>query len=297
MLISCPKCHSIYDIPDDLIGKTGKKFRCPVCAHIWHAMREDALGYEANGKDEIPYIEAINVKDAASRNFPADKKSYSVALDTKSGRKTKSSKEIIEAEGQNGANKSDKQKEITLTSEKGTSFTISTIPEDNEEDINKKAPRLFDEEKGMHADKENRLLPDGEFKGYTKTKVFLCLVLLLVLTVFLRREIVSFYPAAEPWYNKVMLSGQHNPQYLKFKKIDITPQQQDEQKSIKITAEITNASHYITVVPALTVNNLKRDFKLSKELLKANESLTAEIILPIGDDNTYQNLTLGFDKP
>ena len=46
MLISCPKCHSIYEIPDDLIGKTGRNFRCQACANVWHAMRSDALGYE-----------------------------------------------------------------------------------------------------------------------------------------------------------------------------------------------------------------------------------------------------------
>ena len=62
MLISCPKCHSIYEIPDDLIGKTGQKFRCQACANVWHAMRSDALGYEEENEEETPYIEELKVE-------------------------------------------------------------------------------------------------------------------------------------------------------------------------------------------------------------------------------------------
>ena len=62
MLISCPKCHSIYEIPDDLIGKTGRNFRCQACANVWHAMRSDALGYEEE-KESEPFIEPIPVSE------------------------------------------------------------------------------------------------------------------------------------------------------------------------------------------------------------------------------------------
>ena len=133
MLISCPKCHSIYEIPDDLIGKTGKNFHCHACGNLLHAMREDALGYEEE-VEEMPYLEAINVAEPPLRNYPANREFYSVPADTKAGRRTRSSKQIIEMEGDKDfVPKIKKQKEITLTSDHGTSFTIRAMPEDEGE--------------------------------------------------------------------------------------------------------------------------------------------------------------------
>ena len=72
MLISCPKCHSIYEIADDLVGKTGQNFRCHACANVWHVMREDAIDYEQK-VDEKPYVEAIPVSEPPHRHYPANK--------------------------------------------------------------------------------------------------------------------------------------------------------------------------------------------------------------------------------
>lgn len=98
MLISCPKCHSIYEIPDDLIGKTGRNFRCQACANVWHAMRSDALGYEEE-KESEPFIEPIPVSEPPARPWPSEKEEFTVPADTKSGKKTPSSFEILAAEG------------------------------------------------------------------------------------------------------------------------------------------------------------------------------------------------------
>ena len=43
MLIKCPKCRSIYDIPDNIIPDEGLKMRCSECSEIWTAYPEDAL--------------------------------------------------------------------------------------------------------------------------------------------------------------------------------------------------------------------------------------------------------------
>ena len=136
MLISCPKCHSIYEIPDDLIPRTGQNFRCQACANVWHAMRQDAIGYEESEEEEL-YIEPIAVSEPPHRNFPANKKEFKIPADGKSGRKTRSSKEIIAEEGDEDytppAPKVKKKKEITLTSDIGTSFTISAPTDEPEE--------------------------------------------------------------------------------------------------------------------------------------------------------------------
>ncbi len=43
MLIKCPKCRSIYDIPDNTIPDEGLKMRCSECLEIWTGYPEDAL--------------------------------------------------------------------------------------------------------------------------------------------------------------------------------------------------------------------------------------------------------------
>ena len=43
MLIKCPKCHSVYDIPDNLITDSGMVMRCAQCNEIWTAYPKDGL--------------------------------------------------------------------------------------------------------------------------------------------------------------------------------------------------------------------------------------------------------------
>lgn len=41
MLISCPKCHSVYNISEDRIPGKGKKFKCAECGEIWKVFPQD----------------------------------------------------------------------------------------------------------------------------------------------------------------------------------------------------------------------------------------------------------------
>ena len=43
MLIKCPKCRLVYDLPDNLIPEDGLKMRCSECLEIWTCYPEDAL--------------------------------------------------------------------------------------------------------------------------------------------------------------------------------------------------------------------------------------------------------------
>lgn len=43
MLIKCPKCRSVYDLPDNLIPDEGLKMRCSECLEIWIGYPDDAL--------------------------------------------------------------------------------------------------------------------------------------------------------------------------------------------------------------------------------------------------------------
>lgn len=298
MLISCPKCHSIYEIPDDLIPRTGQNFRCQACTNVWHAMRQDAIGYTEES-EETPYIEAIPVTEPPARNYPANKKTFTIPADNKFGRKTRSSAEIIKTEGNPESvvvPKVKKKKEITLTSDMGTSFTISTDPVDESEEL--ASPRFTNpEENTLSANKNDRLLPPKPFKGYKKTYALLAVLALTALLCFFRREIVVFYPAAETYYNKIALSGLNNAAHLQFKNINVSETKVEERPMLKITTDIYNDSFYTTYVPNITVNTIKETFSPARRLLKGNEYTEVEILLPLHENNQQTGLTLGFAKP
>ncbi|MCM1323795.1 MAG: zinc-ribbon domain-containing protein [Acetobacter sp.] len=296
MLISCPKCHSIYEIPDDLIPRTGQNFRCQACANVWHAMRQDAIGYEENENDE-PYIEAIPVAEPPHRNYPANKTAFKVPADGKSGRKTRSSKEILAEEGTEEytpAPKIKKKKEITLTSDMGTSFTISA-PADEGEDST--PSYLSTTPQSLTVSKDDRLQPETSFKGYKKTYLLLTLLCIAAIAFFFRREITAFYPLAETYYNKISLSGQNNPQYLQFKNIYVSETIAADKPMMKIEAEIYNDSYYTTRIPEITVEGYEQTFTPARPMLKGYEKTTVEILLPLTETKSSTNLILSFKKP
>lgn len=41
MLISCPKCRSVYDISNKKVSENGKKFKCAECGNIWTVYPSD----------------------------------------------------------------------------------------------------------------------------------------------------------------------------------------------------------------------------------------------------------------
>ncbi len=43
MLIKCPKCRSVYELPDNAVSAEGRKLRCCQCGEIWTATPADAI--------------------------------------------------------------------------------------------------------------------------------------------------------------------------------------------------------------------------------------------------------------
>ena len=70
MLISCPKCNSVYNISDTRIPGSGKRFKCAECGEIWRVFPQDVksvepeskvngFAYSAAPKEEIDDINAM----------------------------------------------------------------------------------------------------------------------------------------------------------------------------------------------------------------------------------------------
>lgn len=328
MLISCPKCHSIYEIPDDLIGKTGQNFRCQACANVWHAMRSDALGY-TNEEDGKPFIEPIPVSTPPERPYPSEKAEFIIPADRKTAKRTLSSSDVRQEESvlrpvapaikpvqettylpistvsaveeislppktevsEKVLAAARRKSELTLDSGHGSSFTISLNPEKEIEE-----PRLSigRSETSLTVSPDDRLALPESFKGYRKTCAFLILLFLVGCALLLRREAVALFPETEPYYNKIGLSGLHNPQYLKFSQITVADTVQDDNPAVVVKAEITNDSVYTTVVPEITVNGTDKTFTAGSSMLKGGEKTEAVFTLPAPVPNAPLSLNIGF---
>ena len=273
MLISCPKCHSIYDIPDNLIPPAGQKFRCQACSNVWHALKSDALGYEEDKEDEKPIVEAIEVKEPPYRNYPSDKNPYSVVQENKSGKKTISSKELVKEEGNPNfvAPKPKKKKELTLTSDFGTSFTIS-MDEKESIDDEKKEPHLFGDNKELKADTTDRLVVEKRKCWFVKTKIFLWMLIVCCMLYLLRAGVVHVWGDAEEYYNKLGLSGYDNQENLEFVDVSISGNE-----NVVIKASIVNNGMFATKVPGVKVDGRNEVFEPKQAFLKAKEKTFVEI--------------------
>lgn len=298
MLISCPKCRSIYEIPDDLIGKTGKNLRCQSCNNIWHAMVEDTLGYQKK-KNEKPFVEGIIVSEPPVRNYPSNKEEFSVPLDNpelKHKPITPSSFDVVNKEGgivdTSSMVKPKVDNELTLTSDKGTSFTISM----GDKYVEDKAQHFFDDNAGLKATNQDRLLSKKVKTDFKLTYFLLFLLFVCSALILMRREIVAFYPTAEQYYNKVMLTGIDNSEYLKFQNVNIVEKNVDDKDIVVINADIFNKSLYITKVPNVAIKGGNEVYKPIKDTLDKYETTSVAIVIDKPKSNELVNFTLEFRK-
>lgn len=53
MIVSCPKCHSKYNIPEKKIGDSPKRFRCRKCSEIFVINPPDDTGEKTSKKSPL----------------------------------------------------------------------------------------------------------------------------------------------------------------------------------------------------------------------------------------------------
>ena len=299
MLISCPKCHSVYEIPDDLVPRSGQNFRWSACSNVWNVIPSDAFGYREEDNEDI-VVEALEVSEPPYRKYPADKDPYSVVQDNKSGKKTRSSKEVVEEEGDKNyvmvKPKVKKKKELTLTSDLGTSFTISMGGDDVDKDESVDVKNeIVSEKREIKADKSNRLEVKKTPKMYVKTKMFLWLCLIVWALLFFRNFWVMLWGGFEGYYNKVGLSGYDNYHKLSFENLRVSDEKKDGKTFTKIVADVVNNAMFATKVSDVKVKDKKDVFKPKRSFLKAKEKTEVEILLE-ENDGLYKAYKIEFVK-
>ncbi|WP_281300353.1 MJ0042-type zinc finger domain-containing protein [Iodidimonas sp. MBR-14] len=78
--MTCPHCAVRFHVPPDLLGPEGRRVRCGSCAHIWHAMPDEAEA-EPNPKDKARANPAKK-QGPASKNAPDPQKPAPDSVDS-----------------------------------------------------------------------------------------------------------------------------------------------------------------------------------------------------------------------
>ena len=79
MLISCPKCNSVYNISDTRVPMGGKKFKCAECGNVWMVFPEDVNKMEPEGKNSA----TLNTEDKKTENDDINAMFSRLSHDTK----------------------------------------------------------------------------------------------------------------------------------------------------------------------------------------------------------------------
>lgn len=278
MLISCPKCHSVYEVPDSLVPKTGQNFRCSACSNVWNVIKSDALGYSKEEDDDEIVIEAIDVEVPPYRNYPADKEEYKIVNDTKPVRK----KKIEEVEVEDDSNVKNKSNELTLRSSQGTAFTISMGKGDDEE-----KSFFRDDDKNetdfVKALEKDRLVVEKKKNWYFKTRCFIIFLFLVVGIVVFRNMVVLSYSGAEEYYNKIGLSGYDNYHNLEFLDVKVNNIKKDGKDFVEIRSEIKNKGVFASKVLDVKVRGFNKSFSPERKFLKGKEKTDVSILVPRED--------------
>ena len=68
MLISCPKCNAVYQIPEGQIPEGGKKFKCAECGEVWTVRPQDVKKTEPAA---VPVTAPVSAPSAAAAKSSA----------------------------------------------------------------------------------------------------------------------------------------------------------------------------------------------------------------------------------
>ena len=71
MLISCPKCNSVYNLLNNRVPFGGKKFRCSQCGHIWTVYPKDIKDIEPENMVKSQIIRPASVFDENQEDIDA----------------------------------------------------------------------------------------------------------------------------------------------------------------------------------------------------------------------------------
>lgn len=225
MIITCPNCQTRYQVAQNAIGSAGRKVQCANCQQSWQAIPEPDTPPPPPKPRLVEPTEAPSQKSA-----PQVDASEEQALD-----------EEFEAQAEALGSPPE---------ELASAEEFEAIGENSELDtgLNEKRNRAMRARQKRFA----RKLPMGRVRRFARFASFTLLALIIVGGLFLRTEIVRFFPDMAGVYEAVGLGV--NVVGLEFDNIETLRAQQDGQDVTLITGRIRNVSGGQVRVPAIIVS-------------------------------------------
>ena len=266
MLISCPKCNTVYDVADDLLLSVGRKLRCAICENVWLAKQEDALSMlEKEKYDSIIVIESPenvdsdDVIETTENQIAAEESPQNVEDEDN----TPSIEEVSEDEVSEPSLESEETQDKTSDANE----IMARLTDQNE--------TIFRSEKGSVDIKEKSGLVRalGLHNKSTRTFYFLMFFLILFLSLFYARyEITRTFPFMGKVYASLGIKSTIPGYGLEFKNVTRREFEEDYIHKLEIKGFVANTSAHMVDVPVIRIEMLDKD---------TNVLQTAETRVPV----------------
>lgn len=247
MIISCPNCHTRYQLAEHAIGSAGRKVSCAQCQESWHAIPE---------ADAPPPTKPVLVPDPDPQDpdklFSAEEEAE---LDA----------DFEEAAG-NGVGEDDNDEDDTPAKPEIESYSIADIKNAGAETSNESDPASLADKidaglkgKRLQAMKRRHLalakkLPLGRVRSGMRLVLLILFALLVGSGIIFRTEIVRVVPDMAGVYAGIGLSV--NVIGLDFENVETLRTMQNGVDVMLVSGQVRNITGQEMPVPAILVSIL-----------------------------------------
>lgn len=230
MLISCPKCSSVYDISNKKIPAAGKKFKCAECDNIW-------VVYPPKDNNDTKQKSKTLQQHENSDVF------YDITKNTDIGFANIKNSEAVD--------------DVNIMFNRLSQNTKSLFKSANSVD----SMNMFEKIKHYIA---------NTFSIYTMIGILLpvFIVLSLILMYFYRYEITAKIPAMSYIYTKFGVESLYKGKDLVFTNVNIRNIKENGNNYIEISGRIHNSGKYTVVLLPVKAMIINRSGQIEQQALQ-----------------------------
>lgn len=259
MKITCPHCHTTYELASKTIGLEGRSVRCTRCQTVWHAIDEEAM--------DAVQIEVDDYEnDSLENDTPYDQ--LENAIHTVS-EQSNTHNNVLESENNTEQQDVDADDQTTtLAQYKGGAFALQTL------EARANTPTTAEHQHRhmrAHLRYGHHIFKMWPFTKRTTTLIATITGFILLISAFpLRESIVRIFPSTSILYNFVGLNI--NLYGLDFHNIKTSRELRNGIITLVIEGHIVNISEHSVTVPKIRIALQNRaHYELHSWLAKAKE--------------------------
>ncbi len=254
MIITCPNCHTKYQIAQKAIGSAGRKVMCASCNQPWQAVAESKN--KARPKPKLVEVKSddIGAKDDDKLFSGVDEE----ALDDEFAKEESALKENI-ADTENSVELSsdkntDKRRVEDKIENKAKTRKEKQLARENEADFVKSKRQ---KEMRRRQNEKAKKLPFWRAKQNARFFMVFTLLAIILGGSFFKTDIVRFFPQMVVLYEA--LGQEINIFGLEFSDVKTTRSVNDGNERMEISAKISNITKAQVDVPVIIVSIVDGD--------------------------------------